>query len=72
MCASTGKRTGMELVTEGFNRFGADAKIIIAPEFDKTATCAAALITLADNLNAIAYINAPKGTTLCQAIQGRG
>ncbi|MDK4685398.1 phage tail sheath subtilisin-like domain-containing protein [Kingella negevensis] len=70
--ASTGKRTGMELVTEGFNRFGADAKIIIAPEFDKTATCAAALITLADNLNAIAYINAPKGTTLSQAIQGRG
>lgn len=70
--ADTGKRTGFELVKEGFNRFGADAKIIIAPEFDKTATCAAAMVTLADNLNAIAYINAPKGTTLSQALTGRG
>ncbi|XXQ68996.1 phage tail sheath family protein [Neisseriaceae bacterium B1] len=70
--SSTGKRTGMELVTEGFNRFGADAKIVICPEFDKTATCAAALTTLADNLGGIAYYDAPKGTTLSQAITGRG
>lgn len=70
--AATGKRTGMELVKEGFNRFGADAKIVICPEFDKTATCSAALITLADNLGGIAYYDAPKGTTLSQAITGRG
>lgn len=70
--SSTGKRTGMELVTEGFNRFGADAKIVIAPEFDKTATCAAALTILAEKLNAIAYIDAPKGTNLSQALMGRG
>lgn len=70
--SSTGKRTGMELVTEGFNRFGADAKIIIAPEFDKTATCAAALTILADKLHGIAYYDAPKGTNLSQAITGRG
>ncbi len=69
---STGKRTGMELVTEGFNRFGADAKIVIAPEFDQTATCAAALTILAEKLNAIAYIDAPKGTNLSQALTGRG
>ncbi|WP_196228301.1 hypothetical protein [Kingella kingae] len=41
----------MELVTEGFNRFGADAKIIIAPEFDKTATCAAALTRASGQFN---------------------
>ena len=70
--AATGKRTGMELVTEGFNRFGADAKIIIAPEFDKTATCAAALTILAEKLHAIAYIEAPKGTNLSQVLMGRG
>lgn len=70
--SSTGKRTGMELVTEGFNRFGADAKIIIAPEFDKTATCAAALTILADKLHGIAYYDAPKGTNLSQALMGRG
>nr|DAS19897.1 MAG TPA: tail sheath tube [Caudoviricetes sp.] len=70
--AATGKRTGMELIKEGFGLFGADAKILICPEYDKTATCAQSLITLADNLNAIAYIDAPKGTTLSQAITGRG
>ncbi len=70
--AGTGKRTGMELLTEGFNRFGADAKIIIVPGYDKTATCAAAMITLADKLHAIAYVDAPVGTTLSQAIEGRG
>ena len=70
--AGTGKRTGMELLTEGFNRFGADAKIIIVPGYDKTATCAAAMITLADKLHAIAYVDAPAGTTLSQAIEGRG
>lgn len=70
--AQTGKRTGMELLTEGFNRFGADAKIIIAPEYDKTATCAAAMIALAGKLGAIAYINAPKGKSLSRALEGRG
>lgn len=70
--AATGKRTGMELVTEGFNRFGADAKVVIVPEFDKTATSAAAMTTLADKLNGIAYINSPKGTSLSKALEGRG
>lgn len=70
--AASGKRTGMELLTEGFNRFGADAKILIVPGFDQTATCAAAMIVKAEKLKAVAYINAPKGTTLSKAIEGRG
>ena len=70
--AATGRRTGIELVTEGFNRFGADAKIIIAPEFDKAANVAAAMITLAEKIKAIAYIGAPRGTTLSRALEGRG
>lgn len=70
--AATGKRKGMELLTEGFTRLGADAKIIIVPQFDAEATVAAAMVTLADKLEAIAYIAAPKGTTLTQAVQGRG
>lgn len=69
--ASTGKRTGLELLTEGFGKFGADAKIIM-PEYDKTATAAAAMIAMANKLNAIAYINAPKGTSLSAVLQGRG
>ena len=70
--AATGKRTGLELLSEGYNRQGADAKIIIVPNYDKTATVAAKMITVADNLNAIAYINAPEGTTLSKALEGRG
>ena len=70
--AATGKRTGLELLVEGYSRLGADAKIIIVPEYDQTATCAAAMIAKADKLKAIAYISAPKGTSLSQAIEGRG
>lgn len=70
--ASSGKRTGLELLTEGFGKFGVDAKIIIVPEYDKTATASSVMITMATKLNAIAYINAPKGTSLSVALQGRG
>lgn len=70
--AATGKRTGLELLTEGFNRQGADAKIIIVPEYDKTATARAAMEVMATKLKAIAYINAPKSTTLSKALEGRG
>ena len=70
--ATTGKRTGLELLTEGYNRYGADAKIVIVPEYDKTAKVAAAAITLATKLKAIAYIDAPTGTTLSKALEGRG
>ncbi|MFD1805566.1 phage tail sheath family protein [Pasteurella oralis] len=68
----TGKRKGFELLRDGFNLYGADAKILICPEFDKTDSCAAALGTLAEQLKAVAYVQLPKGTSLAQAIQGRG
>lgn len=69
---ATGKRTGMELLTEGFNRYGADAKILIVPKYDATATMAAEMVTFAERMKAIAYISAPQGTALSAAIQGRG
>ncbi len=68
----TGKRKGFELLRDGFNLFGADAKILICPEYDKTASCVAALATLADQMHAKAYIQLPKGTSLSKAIAGRG
>ena len=70
--AASNSRKGLELVKEGYTRFGADAKVVIVPEYDKTATCATAMITLALNINAEAYISAPKGTNLSAAITGRG
>ena len=69
---ASGKRKGFELLRDGFNLYGADAKILICPEFDKTASCAAALATLAEQLKAVAYVQLPKGTSLSKAIQGRG
>lgn len=69
---ATGKRKGFELLRDGFNLYGADAKILICPEFDKTASCAAALSTLAEQLKAVAYVQLPKGTFLSKAIQARG
>lgn len=69
---STGKRTGFEMLRAGFNLFGADAKILICPHYDTQATMATALETLASQLNAIAYIQAPKATTLAKALAGRG
>lgn len=68
----TGKRSGFELMRAGFNLFGADAKILICPQFDTSATLASSLETLASQLNAIAYVQAPKGTTLGKALAGRG
>ncbi|ATF75288.1 phage tail sheath family protein [Pasteurella multocida] len=70
--SATGKRKGFELLRDSFNLYGADAKILICPEFDKTASCAAALATLAEQLKAVAYVQLPKGTSLSKAIQGRG
>lgn len=65
-------RRGLELIKEGFTRFGADAKIVIVPGYDKTPTCAAAMTTLALAINAEAYIGAPKSTGLSAVITGRG
>lgn len=69
---ATGKRKGLELLRAGFNLFGSDAKILLCPHFDAQATVATALETLANQLGAIAYVQAPKGTTLAQALTGRG
>lgn len=68
----TGKRKGFELLRDGFNLYGADAKILICPEYDKTASCAAALATLAEQLKAVTYVALPKGASLSKAIQARG
>ena len=70
--AATGKRTGLELLTEGFNRQGADAKIIIAPDFDRYANVRAAMEVIAGKLKAIAYVAAPQGTSLSKVLEGRG
>ena len=70
--STTGARTGFELLRAGFNLFGSDAKIILCPGYDTNASMAASVETLATQLNAVAYIQAPKETTLAKALAGRG
>lgn len=67
---ATGKRTGFELMRAGFTLFGSDAKILLCPRYDNVV--ASSLSALAEQLNAVAYIQAPSGTTLAGAITGRG
>lgn len=69
---STAKRKGMELWREGFFRFGKDASILLAPYFDEEAAVARELENYRIKLNAIAYVQAPKGTTPSEAQTGRG
>lgn len=70
--ATTAKRTGMQGFKDCYQQFGFFPKIIIAPGFASLAPISAALITLATQLRAITFIDAPVGITPQQAITGRG
>jgi phage tail sheath protein FI len=69
---AAGNRTGMKALKDTYNQFGFFAKILIAPAFATLNSVSAQLIALADQLDAIAYIDAPIGTTFAQALAGRG
>ena len=69
---ATNARKGLELLREGFNRFGMDAKILLVPKYDETATMAREVEEYASKLHAIAYIQCPKGTVPSVAMTGRG
>lgn len=68
---STDARTGMKCFDLAFNLFGFIPKILIAPTFSQISAIAAELIAVADKFRAIAYLDAPAGTTVSQAIAGR-
>lgn len=70
--AVTHSRKGMELWREGFQRFNMDAKVLIAPWLDEDVSVARELSIYREKLGAVCYINAPKETTLSEAITGRG
>ncbi|MFP9459398.1 phage tail sheath subtilisin-like domain-containing protein [Pectobacterium brasiliense] len=69
---AAGKRTGMKLLNDTYNLYGFFAKILISPVFCTQNSVTTELIALADKLGAIAYIDAPIGTTFAQALSGRG
>ncbi|EPB9486913.1 phage tail sheath subtilisin-like domain-containing protein [Citrobacter farmeri] len=69
---AAGNRTGMKLLNDSFNLFGYFAKILIAPVFCTQNSVSVELIAMAEKLGAVAYIDAPIGTTFAQALAGRG
>lgn len=69
---AAGVRTGMKLFDAAYNLFGFNPKILIAPGFSTLAVVAAAMITAAKQFRAITYLDAPAGTTVADAIAGRG
>lgn len=70
--AVTGDRTGLKCFDLSFNLFGFRPKILIAPTFSVDSAIAVELISLAESYRAICYLDAPAGTTVANAIAGRG
>ncbi len=67
-----GNRTGMQAFLDAYNLFGFYPKILIAPTYSPQTTIATELNVLAGKFRAIALVDAPIGTTVQQAITGRG
>ncbi|BGI52616.1 MAG: phage tail sheath subtilisin-like domain-containing protein [Candidatus Hamiltonella defensa (Ceratovacuna japonica)] len=66
------QRTGMKALENADSLFGFRPKLLIAPGFSHFNAVTTAMIALADQCEAIAYIDAPAGITFAQAIAGRG
>ncbi|EIQ4777664.1 phage tail sheath subtilisin-like domain-containing protein [Salmonella enterica] len=67
-----GRRSGLKLLADSYSLNGFDAKILIAPVYGPQASVMAELDVQAGKLQAVAYVDAPVGTTPQQAITGRG
>ncbi len=67
-----GNRSGLQSLIDTYNLFGYVAKMIIAPGFCTQNSVAVEMLAVADKLRAMALIDAPVGTTVSEAITGRG
>lgn len=67
-----GLRTGIKGLDDTYNRFGFNAKLILAPVFGTLTSVSTELIGMAHKLRGMAIIDAPVGVTVQQAVEGRG
>ncbi|WP_294348484.1 phage tail sheath subtilisin-like domain-containing protein [Prosthecochloris sp.] len=67
-----GNRSGLQALIDTYNLFGYVAKMIIAPGYCTQNAVAVEMLVVADKLRAMALIDAPIGTTVAEAITGRG
>src|SRR5574344_26627 len=70
--ATTGKRTGMKAFEDCYSLFGYFPKTIIAPVYCENTAVVSAIKTICDKIRAIGIVDAPVGTTVQEAITGRG
>ncbi len=70
--ATTGKRTGMKAFEDCYSLFGYFPKTIIAPVYCEDTAVVAGMKTICDKIRAIGLVDAPVGTTVQEAITGRG
>lgn len=67
-----GKRTGLQAFKDAYSLFGFYPKTIIAPKYCEDTAVATEINAVSGNIKAIGLIDAPVGTTVQNAITGRG
>jgi phage tail sheath protein FI len=67
-----GQRTGLQALDDTYNRFGFDAKLVLAPVYCTLLSVSTEMIAMAHKLRAMAILDAPIGVTVQQAVEGRG
>jgi len=66
--AGTGARSGLKCFDAAVTKFGFNAKIFIAPRFSSVGGVKTALETVAEKFKGYAYLEAPTGLTVTEAI----
>lgn len=69
---TSGVYTGLQCLLTTFQSMGINAKLLIAPGFSQNEVTASALVSMAGNLRAMAFIDAAPATPVATAISDRG
>lgn len=70
--AVTGKRTGLKALQDSYSLFGYYPKTIIAPVFCEEPAVTSEMNVVCNKIRAMGIVDAPVGTTVQEAITGRG
>lgn len=70
--AATGKRTGLKAFEDCYSLFGYYPKTIIVPTYCESAELLPEINTICNKIRAIGLVDAPVGTSVQEAIKGRG
>ena len=68
----TGKRTGLKAFEDCYSLFGYYPKTLIAPVFCENTAIVSEMNVICNKIRAIGIVDAPVGTTVQEAITGRG